>query len=48
MTRYMNNIAVCNVTIPLPGKVPDEAYAKLPRANDIDELVWQKHKLLGE
>src|SRR5579863_920142 len=36
MARYMNHIAVCAVTIPLPGIVPDEAYQKLPRYNDID------------
>ncbi|MBM4069029.1 MAG: DUF1553 domain-containing protein [Planctomycetes bacterium] len=47
MARYMNNIAVCTVTIPLPGDVPDEAYRKLPRQNDIDELVWKKLPLLG-
>lgn len=47
MARYMNNIAVCNVTIPLPGAVPDEVYQKLPRHNDIDDLVWKKLKLLG-
>lgn len=47
MARYMNHIAVCNVIIPLPGKVADDAYQKLPRNNDIDDLVWQKLKLLG-
>lgn len=47
MARYMNHIAVCAVTIPLPGNVPDEAYAKLPRSNEIDDLVWKKLKLLG-
>ena len=47
MARYMNFIAVCAVTIPLPGSVPDAAYEKLPRSNEIDELVWKKLKLLG-
>ncbi|HLW68409.1 MAG TPA: DUF1549 domain-containing protein [Gemmataceae bacterium] len=47
MARYMNNIAVCAVTIPVPGAVPAEAYRTLPRHNHIDELVWQKLKLLG-
>jgi len=41
MARYMNHIAVCNVIIPLPGKVPDETYEKLPRNNEIDDLVWK-------
>ncbi|MCH7725997.1 MAG: DUF1549 domain-containing protein, partial [Planctomycetes bacterium] len=42
MARYMNNMAVCNVAIPLAGNVPDEVYAKLPRYNFIDDLVWRK------
>ena len=47
MVRYMNHIAVCHVTIPLPGNVADEVYEKLPKNNPIDELVWNKLKLLG-
>lgn len=47
MARYMNHIAVCLVTIPLPGAVPAEQYAQLPRNNDIDEHVWRKLQLLG-
>ena len=47
MARYMNHIAVCAVTIPLPGAVPDAAYDSLPRKSPIDDLVWKKLKLLG-
>jgi hypothetical protein len=47
MARYMNHIAVCAVTIPLPGVVPDATYDALPRKNAIDDLVWKKLKLLG-
>lgn len=47
MVRYMNNIAVCSVTIPLAGVVSAEDYAKLPRYNPVDEHVWNKLKLLG-
>ncbi|QDT54215.1 hypothetical protein Pan44_22420 [Caulifigura coniformis] len=47
MARYLSHIAVCTVTIPLPGKIPDEQYAQLPRHNQVDELVWQKLKTLG-
>jgi hypothetical protein len=47
MARYLNHIAVCAVTIPLPGAVPDEVYAGLPRNNEVDDLVWKKLKLLG-
>jgi hypothetical protein len=47
MARYMNHIAICNVRIPLPGTVPDDFYAQLPRHNFIDELVWAKLRSLG-
>ncbi len=47
MARYMNNIAVCAVTIPLPGEVSADAYTALPLQNDVDELVWKKLQLLG-
>lgn len=47
MARYMNVIATCNVAIPLAGEVPADLYAKLPRLNFIDELVWQKLESLG-
>ena len=47
MARYMNYITVCAVSIPLPGEVPAAAYDQLPRKNRIDDLVWQKLKILG-
>jgi hypothetical protein len=47
MARYMNHIAVCAVTIPLPGQVSPQVYERLPRKNEIDELVWKKLELLG-
>jgi hypothetical protein len=47
MARYMNIIATCHVAIPLPGEVPGEVYAKLPRHNFIDEHVWTKLQSLG-
>lgn len=47
MTRYMNLMDTCHIIIPMPGKVPDEFYAKLPRVNFIDDLTWAKLKTLG-
>ena len=47
MARYMNNIAVSRVVIPLPGEVASDAYDVLPVHNKIDQLVWDKLKLLG-
>ena len=47
MARYMNHITVCEVTIPLAGQVSDEAYAALPRQNEVDSHIWNKLQLLG-
>ena len=47
MARYMGQIAVVNVAIPLKGSVPAEFYAKLPRYNFIDKHVWTKLERLG-
>ena len=47
LARYMNNIAVCHIALPIPGKVAEEAYANLPTNNEIDRLVWKKLKVLG-
>ncbi len=47
MARYLGHIATCNVTIPLPGDMPEAVYAKLPRNNFVDELVWKKLQTLG-
>ncbi|MCI0460683.1 MAG: DUF1549 and DUF1553 domain-containing protein [Gemmataceae bacterium] len=47
MARFMEKFAVCNVSIPLPSPAPAELYAKLPRNNFIDGLVWDKLQKLG-
>ena len=47
MARFMEKFAVCNITIPLPGDVPADVYAGLPRANFIDGHVWAKLRRLG-
>ncbi len=47
MARFMHHIDTFTATVPLPGTVPDETYAKLPRNNFIDEHVWAKLKSLG-
>ena len=47
LARYMNNIAVCHIALPIPGEVAVEAYANLPTNNEIDRLVWKKLKVLG-
>ena len=47
MARFMGQIAVCEVTIPRAKTVPADVYAKLPRNNFIDDLVWQKLQRLN-
>ena len=47
MARFMEKFAVCTVLIPMPGTVPPETYAKLPRRNFIDGHVWAKLQQLG-
>jgi hypothetical protein len=47
MARYMHRFAVCHVIVPMPGTVPAEVYAKLPRKNFIDGHVWTKLQRLG-
>jgi hypothetical protein len=42
MARYVEKFAVCTVLIPMPGDVPADYYAKLPRKNFIDGHVWAK------
>lgn len=40
--RYMSEITVSRVSVPLPEKVPASSYAGLPRWNFIDDLVYRK------
>jgi Protein of unknown function (DUF1553)/Protein of unknown function (DUF1549) len=47
MARFLEKFAVCTVTIPLAGEVPADLYARLPRHNFIDGLVWDKLRRLG-
>ena len=46
MCRYMSEITVSNMAIPLLGEVPKSTYTELPRINVIDELVWKKLEAL--
>ena len=47
MARFMGQIAICTIAIPLEGSVPPETYTNLPRVNFIDGLVWEKLQRLG-
>lgn len=45
--RFENIFASAEVTIPLPGRVPEDYYKKLPRYNPLDELVYGRLQKLG-
>ncbi|GAB5406178.1 MAG: DUF1549 and DUF1553 domain-containing protein [Aureliella sp.] len=47
MARYMNNIAVADVTIPLPQKASQSLYQSLPQEHPVDRLIWKKLEHLG-
>lgn len=47
MARFREKFAVANILIPLPRAVPAETYARLPRRNFIDALVWDKLQRLN-
>ncbi len=47
MARFAEKFAVCSVLIPLPSPVDAGVYAKLPRTNFIDDLVWAKLQKLN-
>jgi hypothetical protein len=47
MARYMNQIGVVHIAVPQTGTVDKAAYAKLPRSNFIDDLVWKRLERLG-
>lgn len=42
MARYMNHICVANIMIPRSTPVDAETFAKLPKKNYIDELIYSK------
>lgn len=42
MTRYMGQVAVAQVTVPLKQAVSAAEYTRLPRQNFLDDLVYRK------
>jgi hypothetical protein len=47
MARYDNHIAVFQSAVPQTGNVDKAFYAKLPRNNFVDDLVWKRLERLG-
>lgn len=47
MARYLGKITTHSIVIPLPGNVPADFYASLPKLNLIDGLVWDKLRSLS-
>jgi len=42
MVRYMGQVAVSRITVPLPNGIKPDAYSSLPRQNYLDDLVYRK------
>lgn len=42
MVRYMGQVAVARISVPLPGNIARAEYTRLPRNNYIDEHVYRK------
>jgi hypothetical protein len=42
MIGYQSRVAVARVLVPFPNQIPPTAYARLPRANYIDDLVYSR------
>lgn len=47
MARFMDQIAVCQITIPRTENVAADVYKQLPRRNFIDDFVWAKLQRLN-
>ena len=45
--RYLDEVAVVRVTVPVDKLLPSDAYAGLPVHNEIDRLVYERHKTMG-
>jgi hypothetical protein len=46
MARFMEKFAIATVVLPMPDHVTDDVYARLPRKNFIDGLVYDKLRRL--
>ena len=47
IARYLGQVAISRLTIPVEKTLPDDLYAKLPVNNPIDSLVYSRLKTLG-
>lgn len=47
VVRYMGLVDVARVTIPTEKTLPEAFYAKLPVNNEVDRLVYERHRKLG-
>jgi len=47
VVRYMDQVAVSRLAVPSDKTLPEEVYRKLPVHNEIDRLVYARHRQLG-
>lgn len=47
IARYLGQVAIARVNIPIDKALPAERYAQLPARNEIDKLAWARNQQLG-
>jgi len=47
VVRYVEQVSVSRLLVPTERRLPDQLYEKLPVHNDVDRLVFARHKQLG-
>ena len=47
IVRYLDQVAVARLTVPVEKLLPTDAYASLPVQNEIDRLAYARHKRMG-
>jgi hypothetical protein len=47
VVRYMGHVDMVRITVPTDETLPDSLYANLPVNNEIDRLVYARHRKLG-
>ncbi len=47
IVRYLDKVEVARIAVPPEATLPESAYAKLPVNNEIDRLVYARHREMG-
>lgn len=47
IVRYMGHVDIVRITVPSGKSLPEELFQRLPVHNEIDSLVYERHRKLG-